>query len=289
MYGTAFVLGSILLIVLLFINAWDLSALLSKNYMLFLFSVSGVTMKVLSGIGIMLTYASICTMAFGIFSDGMKGNAVFARRVKLLLLVPIVAIAGYGIYKIIGAFLPGPETLLDVLITLYGVWSLMISVYLLPVLRGNYQPQFKESTTDKLRKHLGDTKYSLWSGYQTRVHKDYGKAYAKEYERYGEKLDKIRAQLSGVLLLPLGLALIVVPPLVMLLVVVWIRSLTLHKRPLTLFERGLLVIIVMGVLLLSSFIILTFDLSTTQQLVNVVYGFGILASIIVLAHIVTTS
>jgi len=286
LYGIAFVIGCILMIGLLYINAWNLSILISADYMLFLFAISGITMKVLSGIGIMLTYASFCTIAFKFFSEKMKGNKEFANRIKIALLIPILVIAVYGIYKIVGVYFATSETILDVLIAIYGVWSLMLSIYIIPVVQGRYQPEYKESTTDKIRKRFGDAKYSLWSGYQTRVHKEYGKVYAKEFERYGERLDRIRAQLSGILLLPLGVALIAFPPLVFPLVVLWLRSFTLDIEPLSLFERVFLAVIAIVMILLSTFIILTLDVSMAQALFEIVYGLGILSSIVVLAYIV---
>jgi hypothetical protein len=289
LYVFALIVGLLLLMVLLYINAWDLSTLLSTGYMVFLFSVSGVTMKVLSGIGLMLTYASFCRIVFGIFSDGMKGNPSFARRIKLALLIPVIIIVVYGISKIVGASFSSEDSILDLLITLYGIWSLMLSVYVFPVIQGRYQPEYKESRTDKLRKRFGNAKFSLWSGYQTRLHKDYGKVYAKEFERYGERLDYLRAQLSGVMLLPLGIALIVLPPIVLPLIVLWLRSFTLHKKPLTLLERIFLATIAIGMMLLSTFIILILDVAATQILLDTVYGLGILTSIIVLGYIVISS
>jgi hypothetical protein len=289
LYAFAIAIGLLLLIGLFYINAWDLSNLISADYMVYLFSMSGVTMKVLSGIGIMLTYASFCRFVLGKFSDRMKGNPSLARRVKLALLIPVVAIVGYGIYTIVGAYFPHGNTILDLLITIYGIWSLMLSIYVIPVIRGSYHPEFKRSRKDKFQKRFGDAKFSLWSGYQTRLHKDYGKVYAKEFERYGERMDHLRAQLSGVMLFPLGIALIILPPIVLPLFVLWLRSFTLHKKPLTQFERMYLAIMAFGIMLLSTFIVLVLDVAVTQTLLDIVYGLGILASIIALGYIVLSS
>ncbi|MFW9931821.1 MAG: hypothetical protein ACFFDR_04125, partial [Candidatus Thorarchaeota archaeon] len=204
----------------------------------------------------------------------------------IVLLLPILGIAAYGIYKIAGGYFSTPEPLLDTLISIYGVWSLMLSIYVLPVIQGRYQPEYKESTTDKIRKRFGDTKYSLWKGYQTRIHKEYGKVYAKEFERYGERLDKIRGQLSGVLLLPLGIALIVIPPIVLPLIVLWLRSFTLDKKPLMVLERAFLAMLAIGMMLLSTFILLSLDVSTVQLLFDTVYGLSIFTSIGILAYVV---
>jgi hypothetical protein len=288
LYAFAIVVGLFLLLGLFYINAWDLSALISTDYMVFLFSMSGVTMKVLSGIGIMLTYASLCRFVLRIFSDGMKGNPSFARRIKLALLIPVVVLVAYGISKIIGASISGGGTI-DLLITIYGIWSLMLSLYVFPAIQGRYQPEYKRSRRDDIQKRFGDAKFSLWRGYQTRVHKEYGKVYAKEFERYGERMDYLRAQLSGVMLLPLGIALIVLPPILLPLIVLWLRSFTLHRKPLNLFERIFLAIMALGIMLLSTLIFVLIDVAVTQILLDTVYGLGILTSIIVLGYIVISS
>ncbi|NHJ14757.1 MAG: hypothetical protein EAX95_13840 [Candidatus Thorarchaeota archaeon] len=289
LYTFAIVIGLFLLIGLFYINSWDLFSLISTDYMVFLFSMSSVTMKLLSGIGIMLTYASLCRFAFRVLSDGMKGNPTFARRTKLALLVPVAVIAVYGASKIVGVAFSGGDTILDLLITIYGIWSFMLSIYVVPVIQGRYQPEYKRSRKDEIKKRFGDAKFSLWSGYQTRLRKDYGKVYAKEFERYGERMDYLRAQLSGVMLFPLGIALIVLPPIVLPLIVLWLRTFTLHKKPLTLFERIFLATMAIGIMILSTLIIVILDVAVTQILLDTVYGLGILTSIIALGYIVISS
>jgi hypothetical protein len=289
LYAIAIIIGLLLLIGLFYINAWNLSNLISASYIVFLFSMSGVTMKVLSGIGLMLTYASFCRFVLGKFSDRMKGNPSLARRVKQALLIPVVVIVGYGIYTIARAFFPHGNTIIDLLISIYGIWSLMLSIYVIPVIRDSFQPEFKRSRKDKVQKRFGDAKFSIWSGYQTRVHKEYGKVHAKEFERYGERMDYLRAQLSGVMLLPLGIALIVLPPIVLPLLVLWLRSFTLHKKPLTLFERIFLATMAIGIMLMSTYIILVLDMAVTQIFLDTVYGLGIITSMIILVYIILSS
>ncbi|MHA1907659.1 MAG: hypothetical protein ACW98Y_10230 [Candidatus Thorarchaeota archaeon] len=289
-YIVAFLIGFIPLLYLLWQSGWDYSLLMTSFTMAGLFTVSGATMKFLSGIGIMLTYASFCTIIFKMSSDGMKGSKGRAKAIKGFLLVPLVAIAIYGGYKILTALLFN-ETLgfLEILISLYGVWSLVLSIYILPAIMGKYQPDYKESTTDKIRRRVDNFGYSLWRGYQTKVTRDYGKAYAKEFERYATQMDKIRAQLSGVLLLPLCLTLSVFPPLALVLVLLWIRSFSLNTKPLTSYERIMLIVSVLCVLILSTSVFLTFNLSMSLVYLDTAYGLGIIVSILILTTVVTRS
>ena len=166
---------------------------------------------------------------------------------------------------------------------------MMISVYILPAARGLFQPDYKQSTTDKIRGKVDDFSFSLWRGYQKKIRGDYGKVHAKEFERYGERMDRVRAQLSGFLLLPLGLILSVFPPITALLVVLWIRSFDLKGNPLTLAERVLLVIAVLFALLLSTWVFLVFNLSTALFFFDMFYGVGVIVSILILIFIVMFS
>jgi len=289
-YILAFMLGFIPFILLLFASSWDFGTLLNSSLMISLFTVSGTTMKFLSGIGIMLTYATFCSFIFKISSDVMKKSSGRAKMVKGILVIPLIAISVYGGYKLVGVFLYS-QTLgfVEILISLYGIWSLMISIYIIPAIRGLFQPAYKASTTDKIRGKVDDFGFSLWRGYQTKIREDYGKVYAKEFERYGERMDKIRAQLSGILLLPLGLILSVFPPIAAVLVVLWIRSFNLKGTPLALYERILLAITVVGVLLLSTWVFLVLNLSTALLFFDVFYGVGIIVSILILIFIVMFS
>lgn len=289
-YILAFMLGFIPFILLLFASGWDFGTLLNSSLMISIFTVSGTTMKFLSGIGIMLTYATFCSFIFKISSDAMKKSSGRAKMVKGILVIPLIAISVYGGYKLVGAFLYSQTLgLVEIIISLYGIWSLMISIYIIPAIRGLFQPEYKASTTDKIRGKVDDFGFSLWRGYQTKIRKDYGKVYAKEFERYGERMDKIRAQLSGLLLLPLGLILSVFPPIAAVLVVLWIRSFNLKGNPLALYERVLLGIVVVGVLLLSTWIFLVLNLSTALLFFDVFYGVGIITSILILIFIVMFS
>ena len=289
-YIVAFLIGFVPLLVLLYQSGWNFGLLLSSSFMVGLFTVSGTTMKFLSGIGIMLTYASFCTLAFKMSSDVMKGSKGKARAIKGILLLPLAGIGSYGGYRLLTAlFLSGSLGFLEILVSLYGVWSLVLSIYVLPAVRGQYRPDYKVSTKDKILRRVDNFGYSLWRGYQTKVVGDYGKAYAKEFERYATRMDKIRAQLSGVLLLPLCLTLSAFPPLAAVLLLLWIRSFSLDTKPLLAYERGLLVIAVLFVLILSSFVFLTINLSMSLIFLDSAYAIGILVSILLLAAIVIRS
>jgi len=289
-YLIGFLVGVPVLIYFLFVNNWSVGDLLTSQTFWGLVAVDMILMKFLSGIGIMLTYASVCGIVLKLSSEGIKGNKNLALILKIVLLLPIIAIAAYGIIKISGIFtIPTGLDLIETAVAVYGIWSLMLFVYIIPAVKSVFQPEYEESKIDSIKRKFGGVKFSLWKGYQSKVRKDHGKVYAKEVEQYQDRLANIRSQLSGILLLPICIILLIVPPLAGLLVVLWLRLFSLHKVPLSKFERLLLVLVVLLVLVASTYAFLFLDTITILSYLNLSYGIGILVSIILLAIIVITT
>jgi hypothetical protein len=289
-YLTGFLVGSLLLFVILLMNNWNLQTLMDSASILFLITISGTVMKFLSGLGIMLTYATVCSIVFRAASKSMKRSPRTAKAVKVLLLVPIGAIAIYAVYKLYLALLFS-ETLsfIETIVAVYGIWSLVIMVYAIPLIRKQYDPQFQSGVVDDAKGRLGEAKHTLWKGYQIRVHGDYGTVYAREFERYQDRINLIRVRLSAFLLPALCIVLSVFPPVAGLILVLWIRTLFIHEQPMKIYERFLLVVIILAVLLISTAIFLLFEITPLLVYLDTAYALGIVASILVLAFVVVSS
>ncbi len=95
--------------------------------------------------------------------------------------------------------------------------------------------------------------------------------YAAEFERLQGSLDGIRGRLSGILLLPLALILLLFPPLMGVVLVLWVRLFSLEKKPLTKGERLLLCNVSAGILLLSLFV----NLFLSMPMMTSYFDFGI--------------
>ncbi len=289
-YAVGLLIGSAILVVQLYVNSWRLDLLLDSPTLILLEGASTSIMKFLSGIGIMLTYASFCSFVFRKTSDMMRSKSKTVTYVKMLLGLPVIAIAGYAVLKLYSALLLGqPLTLLETLLSLYGVWSVVGTVYILPALTGTLPHEDEAGIIADVRSRLSRAKYSLWKGYQFRIRRNYGKVYAKEFERYHNRIETIRGQLSGVLLLPMCVVLVVVPPLAAMLFVLWIRILSLDTTPLSRGEVALMVVSSLSVLLMSSLFFLGAGSLSIMNLLNFAYGLGILGSIVLLAYVISKS
>ena len=286
-YLIALIAGCVpFLIVMIYYN-WDFSAFWSAGFLSGLTTFSGVIMKFLGGLGLILTYAWGCAFALRMFSKQIKGNKAAAQRMKLALILGSLALAGYGVYNILSSLFSLPEiTMLTYLLTVYGIVSLMLMVYILPAIKDQFQPAATESLWQKFKGKFGGFKYSLWKGYKTRVRQDFGTVYAAEYDRYKTDLADMRDQLSGILLLPITLIYIGFLPLLDVSIVLWLRIFSQTKKPFHMFEKILLIVIIGTIMVLS--IILFFVITDPTMLVfwNIAYGSGLIFSVCLFIYVI---
>jgi hypothetical protein len=282
-YFTAILIGGFSFIVFMFYYQWDLVVFIDSNTMFIMTTISGMVIRFLSGLGITLTYAAFCQFIFIKSSGTVKGRKGRAKILKLIVLLPIGAIVVYAVYKFANAVLyANPLTAPELLLAIGGVWSLMIMVYAIPASRSEYKPEFEENKTGKIKGKLGEFKDSVWKGYQSKIHREYGKVQAKEFEKYHKRIDKIRQRLSAILILPLSLILLVFPPLTGTGFILWIRTFSLDDKSLTRIENYLLILVVLGVIVVSSIVFLFVDVSSLITFFDSAYSIGMLCSVIVL-------
>lgn len=216
----------------------------------------------------------------------MKGKPRAVKAMKTLFTVLAIAICGYGVYVLISGLLAVPLTLLERLTSLIlGMFSLIISVYLIPIMKNMYDPHKEDSTMDKVKSKLGGVKYSMWKGYKSKIRKDYATVEAREYEKLKDQIDDYRYQLSGYLLLPLALVFTLFLPLLGVAFLIWVRLYTLDDKPFSVFERVLLVIIMAGILTISTIVFLFVTVYTLVPIFNASYAIGIWCSISVFLYL----
>ena len=286
-YFLALVIGLTLYTILLFFNNWNPISLITGAFSLELSAVSGVIMRFLSGLGLSLTYATFCSLMFRSLSSLMKGSKTKAKVVVGIVLIPALGLIFYSLYTIWGAiYLARSLTDFEFLSMIFGVWSLMIMVYVLPIIKGEYTPEIKQAGVSKVQQKASDWKFSVWKGYKSYLRKDYGTVYEKEFERYGSRLFMIRAILSGLVLLPISLILVSITPLAILSIVLWIRMFSLNHRHFSGLERGLLILVTLSVALLTTIAFFQSELIVYSTFFDVSYGIGLLSGVILLFIII---
>ncbi|MBY8998554.1 MAG: hypothetical protein KGD60_12555, partial [Candidatus Thorarchaeota archaeon] len=280
-YILALVIGLILYTVLLFFNNWNPISLITGVFSLELSVVSGIIMRFLSGLGLSLTYATFCTLMFRWLSPLLKGGKTRTKVVVGIILIPGLGVIVYSLYTIWGAvYLARSLTDIEFLSMIFGVWSLMVMVYVLPTIRGEYTPEIEQTGVSKAQQKAISWKFSVWKGYKSYLRKDYGRVYEKEFERYGQRLYTIRAILSGLLLVPISLILVTITPLAILSIVMWIRMFSLNHKHFSSLERGLLILVTLSVALLTTIAFFQSELIVYSTFFDVSYGIGLLSGVI---------
>lgn len=298
-YLIALIIGCFAFTPILFLNITQLDALTDQPLILGLITISSISMKFISGLGISLMFSMVCILGFRLSSNWIKGNRNRSRLIKLLMLISAFFIFLYGIRIIFGGVeirlggirlivpdVTGVEKLLNLI---FGMYVLIFFLYILPILREKYQPFDEETRTDRIKGKLGNAKFSMWRGYKTRIRKDYGQVYASEYERYRERIVDIREQLSGILLLFFMVIWFIFPPIAAIMMVLWLRIFSQDKKPYTLAEKALLILLILGTLVISTYIFLFFNILEIVILMNVAYAIGIFIGMIALILIILTS
>ena len=252
-YLIGMVIGLFIFTLILYFSDWNPTALVTSALFVELSVFTGVLMRFLSGLGITLTYTAFSAAIFKMSSSVLKGNRARLKALKGLVLIPALVIVGYSAYTTLGVILfARSPSYFDLLSMIFGVWSLMIMVYGIPILRDEYKPVLQQTSREMIGQKIGDWRFSLWRGYQSRIHRDYGRIATGEFERYGAQLFVIRAVLSGLLLLPISLILVMITPLAIVSTILWVRLFSLNHSYFSKLERALLIIVTCTVAVLST-------------------------------------
>lgn len=288
-YVVAFLVGLTVYMLLLYVNIW--SPWLSFSSMVSFHMLSSgaiMLLRFLGGVGIAITYAAFCSFVLQTISPWLKNRRRRADLVKALLGVLGAVLLAYATYTLL---MPIQGTraanMFDTLGALFGIWSLMLLVYVVPIVRNHYNPLREEARIGQLRNRLKYATYSIWRGYSYYLRKEYGKIYSSEFRNYGEQLDNLRTILSGILLLPISLTLIAVTPLTTVSAALWRRMFSLQQAPFSRGERFLFVGIAIAVAIASTLFFLIPVLGGSVMYLDLSYGAGMLTGILLLLLIVT--
>jgi len=286
-YSIGLILGLVPYSFFLYFNNWNPILLFSTTFLDDLTTISGLSLRFLSGLGIALTYVSFCVFVFVRLSSLLKGNKMRVRIITFLLMIPTLLLILYSLFTIWSAiFLFRYLSDFEFLTMILGVWSLILMVYVFPILKKEYAPELKQTRLASVQNELGKGIFSIWKRYRTHIRRDYGLVRGKEFERHRYKLLEIRAILSGLLLLPISLVLIVITPLALLSVLLWVRFFSLDYKHFSRLESNLLILDTLCISLITTILFTQMGTLAYRVVFDTVYGIGILSGIILLFIII---
>lgn len=287
-YLIGLIVGTVLYLILLSLNDWNPILLFTSVTFLEISVITGLFMRFLSGLGITLTYTTFCVIIFRVLSPLLRGKKSRLKIAKVIVFIPAAAILVYSMYTMVGALLLSRvPSYFDLLSMIFGVWSLMVMVYIIPTIRGEYSPSLDKTKREGFHEKASDWRFSMWRRYQSRIKRDYGLVAGEEFERYGDRLFEVRTILSGLLLLPISFILVMITPLTILGIMLWIRIFTLHHKSFSLLERALLIIVTASVAILTTISFTQLDLASHNLIFSISYGLGLLVGLILFVIIIT--
>ncbi|MFW9782027.1 MAG: hypothetical protein ACFFFB_07065 [Candidatus Heimdallarchaeota archaeon] len=242
-------------------------------------------MKLLSGFGLIITVANLILWILNRFTEKFS-----KKHVQLLVIFQVIVpgiLIGYAIYTIFSSLnsttpSTGLDYWVDLLLFLYGTLSLIISLYIVPLIREEFQEAVEKGVIKRIKtsgKKIGrklKKRYFNWRG-------KYAKVQIQDQMSLGEVLDIWRNRFAVYLLIPIAIGSIVFTPVAFVCIIYWLKIFIFDKGEPKLYERIALIASMVWVAVIAS-LSYAFDLifytAITQWFwtIQIFYLVGVLSS-----------
>lgn len=203
----------------------------SLNFTLVIFMI---VIKFLAGFGTVIGISSVIIFVLTKFEDKFKGEENKKRLKALLvfmLLVLVVLVVYEGPVKIIESVIKhgDADNIFDKLLFVYGIVSLMYSLYIRPIWKGDFLAVTVTTTSDQIKTGLKTAtrgikkKFFIWR-------KNYAKAELQEQQQMQDFLKKLRQQLAVIVLPFLGAGTVVFTVICAIFIFAWLRIFVVAKE-----------------------------------------------------------
>ncbi|MFX0019517.1 MAG: hypothetical protein ACFFAK_05765 [Promethearchaeota archaeon] len=257
----------------------------------FTFLIFFWTMKLLSGFGLILSVANGILWILNRFTEKFEKKHVQAL-VIIQIIVPAI-LTGYAIYSIVSNLPPttpltGLRYWFDLILFLYGIISIMASLYIIPLIREEFQEAIDKGIIKRIKsgaKKIGrgiKKKYFTWRG-------KYAKVQIQDQMTLGEVLEIWRSRFAVYLLIPLAIGSLIFTPAAFICIIFWLKIFVLDKGEPKLYERIALIISMIWIATIAS-ISYAFDLIFYTSIkplfwtIQVFYLAGILISSVIFIY-----
>ncbi|TKJ28001.1 MAG: hypothetical protein CEE42_00530 [Promethearchaeota archaeon Loki_b31] len=202
------------------------------------------TMKLLAGFGLILTVANGILWILNRFTEKFS-----KKHVQVLIIIQVIVpgiFVGYAIYSIISSLPPaipptGIQYWFDLLIFLYGIISLMLSLYIIPLIREEFQEAVDMGIIKRMKKGTKKIGRKMKKGYFSWRGK-YAKVQIQDQMTLGEVLDIWRNQFAVYLLIPIAIGSLIFTPIAFICIVFWLKIIVFNKGEPKFYERITLLI-----------------------------------------------
>ena len=250
--------------------------------------------KYLSGFGLILSIANGFLLLFDKFKNELskRGTNIL---IVLQFVIPIL-FAIYAIYRIFSSFYGGGSirmvgiwadiyVWLDDIIYIYGITSLLITLYIIPIIRNEFDDAVNQTRFFRFKRGTKSIGRGIKKKYYS-LRKKHAKVQLQDQMTGKDVLISWRNKFAVYLLIPIGIGSLLIMPLAFILIVFWLKIIFFEKVEIKIHEKLALLIsiIILGVVaVLAPYIELPFysQISSLFWTINIFYLIGIaVASII---------
>lgn len=251
----------------------------------FTFLVFFWTMKLLSGFGLIISVANGILWILNRFTEKFS-----KKEVQILVIIQVIVpgiLTGYAIYSIISNLPPttpltGFSYWIDLLLFLYGILSLIISLYIFPLIREEFQDAVDQGVFGRIKKggksisRKLKKRYFNWRG-------KYAKVQIQDQMSIGEVLEIWKNRFAVYLLIPLAIGSLIFTPVTFICIVFWLKIIVFDKGDPKKYERIALLISMIWIALIAS-LSYVFDLVFYESIqplfwiIQIFYLVGVLIS-----------
>ncbi len=217
------------------------------------------TMKLLSGFGLILTVSNVILWILNRFTEKFS-----KKDIQVLVIIQVIVpgiLVGYAIYTIISSLPPAASPIglslsywTDLLIFLYGVISLMLSLYLIPLIKEEFQEAVDTGVINRVKrgtKKIGrkvKKGYFNWRG-------NYAKVQIQDQMTLGEVLNIWRNRFAVYLLIPIAIGSLIFTPIAFICIIFWFKIIVFKKSEPKFYERIALLI---SIILITTIVCLSY-------------------------------
>lgn len=220
----------------------------------FTFLIFFWTMKLLAGFGLIMTVANGILWILNRFTEKFS-----KKEVQILVIIQVIVpgiLTGYAIYTIFSNLPPttpltGFSYWIDLLLFLYGILSLIISLYIFPLLREEFQDAVDQGVFKRVKKGgkgIGrrlKKRYFRWRG-------NYAKVQIQDQMSIGEVLEIWRNRFAVYLLIPITIGSLIFTPVAFICIIFWLKVIVFDKGEPKKYERIALLISMIWIALIAS-------------------------------------
>ncbi len=208
--------------------------------------------KFIAGFGLFLTLTTATIFVMTKFGNMFKANKkrLDLFNIMMLIIIPIVLLV-YYFYKIFDTYIKmgATDNPLDSILFIYGIVSLLISLYIRPTINENLMDATETTTGDKAKRKVSDLKRGLKKRWFT-WRKDYAKATVQDALTLKE-VGELTKQRVAIIMLPIiGIGSLMFTPIAAICILFFLElviNTDLIRKP----ERGALIGAMIGIAVIS--------------------------------------